>query len=67
MSMSMTEQHGAASDVERKRLVAFFGVHPAELILQHLEDLEGTFGSGAVVIRNVMRGYSQRDAEKEGL
>ena len=42
--------------VEMERLKKFFGAEAAKVILQHVTDLEGSFGSASEVIRLVIRG-----------
>jgi hypothetical protein len=46
--------------LKRKRLAEFFGEHCAELILNHANHLDRTFGSASVVIREVMDGRASR-------
>jgi hypothetical protein len=43
-------------DLIKSRLTQFFGSRGAALILRHFDKLEETFGTAAVVIRNVMEG-----------
>ena len=45
----------------RERLVEFFGLKGAEVVISHLEDLEQAFGSSASVIRTIMKGDNRGD------
>ena len=42
--------------IHRIRLAAFFGENGAKVILDHISDLELTFGSASAIILQVMEG-----------
>lgn len=39
---------------QKERLVEFFGKEGAEVVISHIDDLEGAFGSASVIIRRIM-------------
>ncbi|MDH2900893.1 MAG: hypothetical protein PXY39_07955 [archaeon] len=39
---------------QREKLVEFFGQKGAEVVISHIDDLDQTFGSAAIVIRKII-------------
>ncbi|MHB1907914.1 MAG: hypothetical protein ACYCQJ_03460 [Nitrososphaerales archaeon] len=46
---------------ERANLIAFFGKEGSKVVLGHIDNLEATFGSGAEIIKLVMKGKISRE------
>ena len=44
------------SEAQKQRLIEFFGQVGAELVEEHLDDLEQAFGSASTVIDMIMNG-----------
>lgn len=51
------------SALQKRRLEAFFGPQGAIVVESHLDDLEKTFGSSAVIIQSVIDGKIQVSVE----
>jgi hypothetical protein len=49
--------------LEKRRLEAFFGPQGAIIVESHLDELEKTFGSSAVIIKSVIDGKIQVHVE----
>ena len=55
---------GRHKEIQRTRLVAFFGSAGATVILNHFADLERTFGSASNIILRIMEGENTKEVTK---
>ena len=55
------------SEAQKQRLIEFFGQAGAELVEEHLDDLEQAFGSASAVIDMIMNGKMGKNSDHKGV
>lgn len=50
------EDNVVISPKQRENLINFFGEKGADIVIQHINELDKVFGSASAVIRSIMRG-----------